>query len=308
MTLKWDVDMNGAIYSSAAIGDVDGDGALEIVVGSNDGKVYCLDSSGSRKWTFQTQGPVYSSPSLAMRRSFGIYGNEWPMFRANPSRTGLYGGPTGWSLSVYVGSEDEYLYVINGKYGSLVDRFQVRHNDSHLWFRGVHTSAAVADVDGDLKLEFFFTDWGNTSTKGGHTFWAIEDVDSDGTVTAAIDIMPGVVPNCFNNDGRGVIPVAVLGSNILDVTQIDTSMLLFDGLHVRMVGRGSRRRLLCSVDDVSGDFTTDPNGIPDGYLDLVCQFEDEPDIWTGADSTARLEGRLYNGTPIEGEDSICLRP
>ena len=34
----------------------------------------------------------------------------------------------------------------------------------------------------------------------------------------AIDIKPGSDPNCFNNDGHGVIPVAILSSTDFDAT------------------------------------------------------------------------------------------
>ena len=36
-----------------------------------------------------------------------------------------------------------------------------------------------------------------------------------------IDVKPGSDPSCFNIDGRGVVPVAVLGSLELDVSTID---------------------------------------------------------------------------------------
>ena len=124
--------------------------------------------------------------------------------------------------------------------------------------------------------------------------------------SVSIDIIPGDVPNCFNIDGRGGIPVAVLGSDVLDVTQIDANTLLFEGLHVRIVGRRGRGRLLCSVEDVSGDFTN-PEGAPDGHLDLVCLFDDEGYL-TGDGVIGVLYGELQNGTSIEGWDSICLLP
>ncbi len=122
--------------------------------------------------------------------------------------------------------------------------------------------------------------------------------------TVQIDIKPGSYPNCFNINGHGVIPVAILGRTDFDVTTIDTDTLIFAGLVVRVRGN---KGPLCHAEDVSGDFTN-PEGAPDGVLDLVCQFEDDASMWDPGDGEAGLTGKLLDGTPIEGIDSICVRP
>jgi hypothetical protein len=110
-----------------------------------------------------------------------------------------------------------------------------------------------------------------------------------------IDVKPGSDPNCFNIDGHGVVPVAILGSDTLDVNNINIASLLFDGLDVRVRGN---RGPLCAVEDVNGD----------AYPDLVCHFEDDPNNWTAGDSIATLTGMLNDGTAIEGIDDICVVP
>ena len=79
--------------------------------------------------------------------------------------------------------------------------------------------------------------------------------------------------------------------------------LSFAGLDVRVRGQ---KGPLCHIEDVSGDFTTS-EGAPDEYLDLVCQFEDDPNEWEPGDGEAKLTGELLDGTPIEGSDSICVK-
>ena len=115
-----------------------------------------------------------------------------------------------------------------------------------------------------------------------------------------IDIKPGSYPNAINKNGKGVIPVAILGSADFDVSQIKVSTLSFGGLVVRVKGNGQPQ---CSIEDVSGDFTT-PEGAPDGYPDLVCQFIDDTTTWVVGDGEATLTGQLLDGTPFEGSDSI----
>lgn len=119
-------------------------------------------------------------------------------------------------------------------------------------------------------------------------------------INVDIDIKPGSYPNAINKNGKGVIPVAILGSADFDVKQIDVSTLSFAGMAVRVKGNDKPQ---CSIDDVSGDFST-PEGAPDGYDDLVCQFVDDTSSWMVGDGEATLTGQLLDGTPFEGTDSI----
>jgi len=110
-----------------------------------------------------------------------------------------------------------------------------------------------------------------------------------------IDIKPGSDTNCVNINGRGVIPVAVLGSESLDVGMIDQSSLSFGGLAVRVRGN---RGPLCGLEDTNQD----------GWYDLVCHFEDDAYNWSPGSGEATLEGELWDGTRIEGADTICVVP
>jgi sugar lactone lactonase YvrE len=112
---------------------------------------------------------------------------------------------------------------------------------------------------------------------------------------AQIDIKPGSDPNCFNINGHGVIPVAILGDEHFDVDQIDLTSLSFAGLAVRVRGQ---KGPLCAIEHSNND----------PYPDLVCHFEDDPANWAPGDSEATLTGMLLDGTPFEGTDSICIVP
>jgi len=118
-----------------------------------------------------------------------------------------------------------------------------------------------------------------------------------------IDIKPGSYPNSFNNDGHGVIPVAILGSASFNVSQIDVSTLRLAGLALRMKGNGAYQ---FSIKDVSGNFSNTMNGEPDGYPDLVCQFVDQDGVWKQGESIATVRGKLSGGAPFMGTDSIKI--
>jgi hypothetical protein len=120
-----------------------------------------------------------------------------------------------------------------------------------------------------------------------------------------IDVKPGSFPNCFNMNGHGVIPVAILGSVYFDVMNINLETLSFNGLNVQV--RGKKEKTMCHYEDVSGDFTY-LEGAPDEYLDLVCQFEDDPEQWVNGYDEAKVTGELLDGTPFEGTDAICIVP
>jgi hypothetical protein len=92
-----------------------------------------------------------------------------------------------------------------------------------------------------------------------------------------------------------VIPVAILGSADFDASEIDTYSLTFDGLTVRVRGN---RGPLCSSEDSNGD----------GFMDLVCHFDDNPDYWLEGDDTGTVSGALFDGIEFEGSDSICVVP
>jgi hypothetical protein len=149
-TLKWTYWTHGSVYSSPAIGDVDADGELEIIVGSNDDYIYCLSAMGGLpilEWRYLTGGDVISSAALANRGDVG--------------------------LAIYIGSMDSKLYALDGT-GNLIWSFYTGATN------GISSSPAVADIDGDSKLEVMFTDWNAIpdSWKQTNIFWVLEDCTS----------------------------------------------------------------------------------------------------------------------------------
>ena len=113
--------------------------------------------------------------------------------------------------------------------------------------------------------------------------------------TLLIDIRPGSLVNPVNLKSRGVLPVAVLGSEDLDVSLIDPDTVTLEGVAPRVSGKSGH---FWSLEDVNGD----------SILDLILHFEmDELSILPGAEELV-LTGMLTDGTELEGSDSIRIVP
>ena len=139
------------------------------------------------------------------------------------------------------------------------------------------------------------------AVQAGGDYFDLDAVGGNGScqikIDVEIDIKPGSDPSCFNNDGHGVIPVAILGSAELDVTTIDPGTVQLEGLAVS--AKGKSNKLLAAYEDVNGD----------GYIDLVIKIEDLDGTFSKGSGFASLTGNLYpdfGGTPIEGIGDICI--
>ncbi|PXF56192.1 MAG: hypothetical protein C4B58_14320 [Deltaproteobacteria bacterium] len=123
-------------------------------------------------------------------------------------------------------------------------------------------------------------------------------------IDTEIDIKPGSDPNCFNNDGHGVIPVAILSDCVdgcvpgggFDATQVDPATVEMESLTVRVVGKNDK--LQAHIEDVNND----------GCDDLVVQIEDQDGVFENGETEATITGNLYDGTAIKGTDTICIVP
>ncbi len=111
----------------------------------------------------------------------------------------------------------------------------------------------------------------------------------------AVDVMPDGVPNTVNPYSRGVIPVAILGSETFDAADVDVTTLAFGP-------SGAPPAHNLSDTFTYNDHLQDVN--LDGYSDLVVHFRtQDTDIACGDDS-ATLTGETLDGQPFEGTDSI----
>jgi len=75
-------------------------------------------------------------------------------------------------------------------------------------------------------------------------------------------------------------------------------------LDVKVKGNG---QVECVIEETNGDFVYYPEGGPDGYNDLACQFEDDTASWGVGQGTAQLVGGLTDGSLFIGTDTVIVK-
>jgi len=128
------------------------------------------------------------------------------------------------------------------------------------------------------------------------------------SVAVNIDIKPTSCPNPLNVKSKGVLPVAILGSEDFDVTNIDV-------LSVRLAGIAAIRS---NYEDVATPLA-DANECeciveePDSFLDITLKFKIQEivevigEVNHGDVLTLPLTGVLLDERPIEGVDCVLIR-
>jgi probable HAF family extracellular repeat protein len=121
-----------------------------------------------------------------------------------------------------------------------------------------------------------------------------------GPTTVTIDIKPGSDPNSINLCSRGVVPVAIFGSDDVNVKDIVVNVEEVVVQNLELAGSGiairGRSKLLYSVEDLNGD----------GKDDMIVHFDVEDLDPTLIDGEAIIRGELMDGTLIQGSDSVNI--
>jgi len=136
--------------------------------------------------------------------------------------------------------------------------------------------------------------------RGQLTSWGGRLVITTSTQLAMIDIKPGSYPNPIGVFDHGLLPVAILGSDALDVMNINPERIMLVNVGVATRGDPNAPKLAYSYEDVNGD----------GYTDLIAFFSIPELMSQGVFSlettSLTLTATLYDGTPIGGTDSVRL--
>lgn len=239
-TIRWsytDISTPGTpdrVYGAPTACDLDNDGVYEVIFGSWDGYVYCLNETGHYQWKSSVGGQIWSTPSVGDMDGNGAGDYEvvigslagvvycfdddgstlWSHDVAHPIYTSAAIGDlnTDGSLEVYVGVNGASgistpaLHCFDAATGSL----DWHYNTSV----GLYRAPAIADVDGDASEEIVIvSDNGVVSvitqtgsldenmqyTLGGNAACSpvIADVDNDGYMDIFVGDTNGVM-YCLN--------------------------------------------------------------------------------------------------------------
>ncbi len=110
------------------------------------------------------------------------------------------------------------------------------------------------------------------------------------TTEVEIDIKPGSDDNSINLKSRGVVPVAVLTTEVFDTSTIDPATVRFTGNEIKPV-----RWTLCDVDG-------------DGDIDMLFHFKTHELNLDENSPEATLTGTTFGGVGIGGTDTVRIVP
>ena len=129
-----------------------------------------------------------------------------------------------------------------------------------------------------------------------------------GLLTVIVDIKPGSCPNPLNVKDKGVLPVAILGSEDFDVFNIDPASIRLEGVAPI---RSNWEDVAAPAPD-TGDVCECTTKGSDGYIDFTLKFDTQEiveelgELNDGDVLPLILTGVDIDGTPIEGSDCVVI--
>jgi|GEM_PF-1751493 len=156
ITLIWNYTVGSAVESSPVVSDFDGDGRLNVVFGSDDGNLYCLDYQGKEIWNYSVGARIRSTPTLADLNLDD-------------------------KIEVLFGADDGVLYVLDGN-GKLLWSFTTN--------KSILSSPLAANFDDSKDLEIIVTSMDGfvyALNSRGESKWSYETSDSIRTSPAVGD-------------------------------------------------------------------------------------------------------------------------
>ncbi len=165
----------------------------------------------------------------------------------------------------------------------------------------------VGIPDGEGGAFFAWKDMRNADTYSANADVYATRITGRQAVNIVVDVRPGSCPNPLNPKSLGLLPVAVLGCEELDVAMINPSS-------IRLEGVAPLRFHIADIAAPSGENNSCTGSIksPDGYADLMIKFNTRDIVAAlgGLDGIAgakvTLEAVLEDDTHLMGQDQVII--
>lgn len=116
----------------------------------------------------------------------------------------------------------------------------------------------------------------------------------DPSTSMQVDILPASKDNVIGRKSGRRIPVAIMGSAILDVVSINPRTIRLEGVGIMLVGKSDKS--LCRKVDLDAD----------GHLDLHCEVQTTGFRIDPGTYTIRFKAETYDKTTLNGEDQLTI--
>lgn len=181
----------------------------------------------------------------------------------------------------------------------------VSYVDLHNFLPPGYSNSSAQGIDSAGNI----VGWATTTVEGhSHAVMWVESTQPPEPLEISVDIKPGSCPNPLNINDKGVLPVAILGTEDFSVFMIDPVSIRLEGIEPV---RSSYEDVTTPVADGTDICECTTEG-PDGYLDLTLKFNVQEivsvlgDVEDGDVLELTLTGVLNDGTLIQGKDCIVI--
>lgn len=299
-----------ALYDNENDKDYDGDGLPDPVLDMDDNHLLqAVDKYDAWSYDVNSLGNVVIAPIGYPDANYGMWFDRDGVMPSQDALWGCEDGVTFNTGGVYAIETAYHMIPPIGTTGTATMFGTVNGAMTGIyqtaWFDGQPENYPVGKsfkCNNMNKLALFVTveRWG-----GSYGTVKITDLKVTGilrVIDAAIDIKPGSYPNSVCLKDQGVLPVAILGSEQLDVQMInpETVVLGIDPCFVDLATRGPPKapKLAFSYEDINGD----------GMMDMMVFFSVQELVAVGALTSGSTElslmAELFDGMAINGIDIV----
>jgi hypothetical protein len=239
--------------TASAVGDLDGDGTPEVVVGTASGQIQALDAAGKPRWSYRPteRGPANDLACIDVNGD----GKAEVIYGGNRGRLGLLGpdGKPVWEITLPpfrgVNSDVKTIFPadVNGDGTPEIvcgcaswQYFALDAAGKELWRNTIYahsaTAGQAADLDGDGKQEViagnnYYTL--NVIDHDGGRLWRSSNIGPEMTAVAALNLdadpqpevltgVDGGLLYCYDGDGRKLWE-ANLGDKVTRILSLDVN-------------------------------------------------------------------------------------